>query len=87
MVIFAFIVSRMCDGIQSAVIHSSTAQWELGGGGEVWVPPAYQGAHHPTTALWEAQHAHHQYQPDLFGFGPEFWARQAAAPTTAHHTR
>jgi hypothetical protein len=77
------VCAAMCDGIQSAVIHSSTAQWELGGG-EVWgaVPPPPYQPHHP---LWEAQHAQTQYQPDLFGFGAEFWARQA--PSAGHHTR
>ena len=75
----------MCDGIQSAVIHSSTAQWEVGGS-EVWggpVPPPPYQPHHP---LWEQHAQQAQYQPDLFGFGAEFWARQAA-PSAGHHSR
>ena len=68
----------MCDTIQSAVIHSSTAtQWDLAGaagaGGELWGGVPYQA--HP--ALWDA--AHPQYQPELFGFGPDFWAGQRSS--------
>ena len=47
----------MCDGIQSAVIHSSTAgaQWDLGGGGgELWAPGGVPYQPHP---LWDSAHA------------------------------
>ena len=74
----------MCD-IQSSVIHSSTASlhphqeltpgslWDLASSELSWgAMPGYQA--HP---LWEAgaSHAAHpaQYQPELFGFGAEFW--------------
>ena len=86
----------MCD-IQSSVIHSSTAPplhqqdltptslWDLAASSELaWGGmPNYQG--HP---LWEA--AHHgtvhpaQYQPELFGFGPEFWGGTGKGGVPAH---
>ena len=87
----------MCD-IQSSVIHSSTAPplhpqeltpgslWDLAASSELaWTTgmPNYQG-----NALWEA--AHHgtvhpaQYQPELFGFGPEFWGGTGKGGVPAH---
>jgi len=75
----------MCD-IQSSVIHSSTTPhltpsslsqdltpgslWELASSELAWGGMPYQP--HP---LWDGPHGPHpaQYQPELFGFGPEFW--------------
>eukprot|EP00090_Calanus_glacialis_P017874 TRINITY_DN27736_c0_g1_i1.p1 TRINITY_DN27736_c0_g1~~TRINITY_DN27736_c0_g1_i1.p1 ORF type:complete len:224 (-),score=65.09 TRINITY_DN27736_c0_g1_i1:156-827(-) len=76
----------MCD-IQSSVIHSSTTPhltpsslsqdpltpgslWELASSELAWSGMPYQP--HP---LWDGPHGPHpaQYQPELFGFGAEFW--------------
>jgi len=75
----------MCD-IQSSVIHSSTTPhltpsslsqdltpgslWELASSELAWSGMAYQPHH-----LWDPSHGPHpaQYQPELFGFGGEFW--------------
>ena len=75
----------MCD-IQSSVIHSSTTPhltpssltqdltpgslWELASSELAWSGMPYQP--HP---LWDGPPGPHpaQYQPELFGFGGEFW--------------
>jgi hypothetical protein len=47
------------------------ALWDLASSELAWgAMPNYQA--HP---LWEAAASHHpaQYQPDIFGFGPDFW--------------
>ena len=69
----------MCDGIQSAVIHSSTAQWDLGGG-ELW-PAGIPYQPHP---IWDSTHP--QYQPEIFGFGPDFWATQRGSTSSSRYT-
>ncbi|XP_023328450.1 protein Fer3 [Eurytemora carolleeae] len=66
----------MCDGIQSAVIHSSTTQWDLGGG-ELW-PAGIPYQPHP---IWDSTHP--QYQPEIFGFGPDFWATQRGSTSSS----
>ena len=75
----------MCDSIQSAVIHSSTAGWELAASQDLWATGAAAVPYQPHP-LWTATTdaaAHTQYQPELFSFGPEFWAANQRTVNTA----